>query len=128
MGSETVSLTYKWTANEGKGDELKAIYEAVGEHAKANEPDMLEYQCYEVEGSEDLIIHEVFRNAAAVGVHLQGTAAEFFPQLMAIATPGPFFFRGDLPDELKQALDGMNLGAVFATSPFGFSRSPSAPA
>lgn len=125
MSDQEVSLTYRWTAKPGKGDQLKAIYEAVGEHARANEPGMLEFECYEVDGTEDLLVHEVFEDGAAVGMHLQATASQFFPELSTIADPGPFFFRGNVPDELRRALYGMNLGAVFATSAFGFSKRPS---
>lgn len=122
MSSRPISLTYKWTAKPGNGAELRAIYDEVGAHAERTEPGMLEFASYPIEGSEDLLIHEVFADADAVGAHLQGTAAEFFPRLMAVATPGPFFFRGELPDPLKQALRGMDLGAVFASEPSGFSR------
>lgn len=34
-----------------------------------------------------------------------------FPDLLAIATPGPFFFMGDVPDEMKQATEQMQLDA-----------------
>jgi hypothetical protein len=35
-----------------------------------------------------------------------GTAAQHFPQLLEIAVPGPFFFCGDVPEQLKQAAIG----------------------
>ncbi len=44
------------------------------------------------------------------------------PQLVAIAAPGPFFFFGDVPDELKQATEQMQLGAEFGTHAIGFDR------
>jgi quinol monooxygenase YgiN len=125
MKSQEIALTYKWTAKPGKMEELKAIYESVAQETKANEPGVPWMNCYEVQGSEALIIQEVFQDGAALGVHLAGTAAQFFPKLLEIADPGPFFFCGNVPDELVQVASGMNMGAIFATRVFGFSRSPS---
>ena len=70
-------------------------------------------------------MHDLFKDAAALATHLGGTAAHHFPELLEIAVPGPFLFCGDVPDELKQAADAMNMGAIFGTHAFGFSRSPS---
>ena len=69
------------------------------------------------------IVHDLFKDGAALGLHLGGTAANHFPQLSQIATPGPFFFCGDVPAELRQAAEGMNMGAEFSTHAFGFDRS-----
>jgi len=118
-----ISVTYKWTAKPGKMDELKTIYESVARETEANEPGVPWMNCYEVQGSDALIIQEVFQDGAALGAHLAETAAKFFPRLLAIADPGPFFFCGNVPDEVVQAASGMNLGALFATRAFGFSRS-----
>jgi hypothetical protein len=38
-----------------------------------------------------------------MGFHLGTTAAAHFPRLLVIATPGPFFFMGGVPVEMKQA-------------------------
>ena len=59
---------------------------------------------------------------AAVGFHLGTTAAQHFPSLLAIAVPGPFLFFGDVPDEIKQATQQMQLGASFAEHVAGFDR------
>jgi quinol monooxygenase YgiN len=125
MTSQEIAVTAKWTAKPGKADELNAIWEAVAQEVKANEPGVHRLDCYNVQGTEAVIIHEVFQDGAALGGHLGGTAAQFFPKLLAIADPGPYFFCGSVPDELVQAASGMNMGAVFATRAFGFSRSPS---
>ena len=45
-----------------------------------------------------------------------------FPQLLAIADSGPFMFFGDVPAELQQATEQMQLGAEFSTHAFGFDR------
>ncbi len=81
--------------------------------------------CYEVQGSDALIIQEAFQDGAALAGHLGGTAAQHFPKLSEIADFGPFFLCGNVPDDLVQAVAGMNMGAVVATRAFGFSRSPS---
>jgi quinol monooxygenase YgiN len=122
MTSEEITVTYKWTAKPGKGAQLKAIYKEVVEEAKASEPGALRFEVYEVQDSEDLIIVDIFRDAAALGQHLGETAAKHFPKLVEIAIPGPFFFCGNVPDELKQAANNMNMGAIFATRAFGFLR------
>jgi hypothetical protein len=39
-----------------------------------------------------------------------------------VATPGPFFFLGDVHDEMKAATEQMQLGASFAAHAAGFER------
>jgi hypothetical protein len=41
---------------------------------------------------------------------------------LAIATPGPFFFFGDVPDDMRQHVEQMGLGGQFATHVAGFDR------
>jgi hypothetical protein len=105
MTSTHITVVYKWTANPGKLGELKSIYEQVTEAMKQNEP-----------------VRDEFKDAAALGLHLSSTAAGHFPQLLAIAVPGPFLFFGDVPEELQQATEQMQLGAEFSTHAFGFDR------
>lgn len=124
MDNQAITLTYKWTAKEGKLDELKAIYKTVGEEMKANEPDVPKMNCYYADEENAIFISEVFNDANALGFHLSGTAAKHFPDLLEIAVPGPFIFLGNVPDQLKQAAYGMNMGAIFATHAYGFERSP----
>ena len=123
--TKEITVAYKWTAKPGKGADLKAMYKEVVEEAEASEPGALRFDVYEVQDSEDLIIIDVFRDGTALGQHLGGTAAKYFPKLVELAVPGPFFFCGNVPDELKQAANGMNMGAIFATHTFGFTRTPS---
>ena len=122
MNDTHITVVYKWTARPGKLDELKSIYEQVTEAMKQNEPDAEAVHCYVSEEDNALYVRDEFKDAAALGFHLSTTAAGHFPQLLAIAVPGPFFFHGDVPDELKQATEQMRLGAEFATHAFGFDR------
>ena len=122
MRSTHITVVYKWTAKPGKLDELKSIYEQLTEAMKQNEPDAEAVHCYVSEKDNALYVRDEFRDAAALGLHLSTTAAGHFPQLLAIAVPGPFFFHGDVPEELKQATEQMQLGAEFATHVFGFDR------
>ena len=122
MSSQEITVVYRWTANEGKLEELKAIYEDVLQQMQDTEPDTIMMQCYVDEEANAIIVHDVFKDGAALGAHLGGTAAQHFPKLAAIAVPGPFFFCGDVPPELKQAAEAMNMGAQFGTHAFGFSR------
>ena len=120
--NQGITVVYKWTAKPGKLDELKSIYEAVTEAMKQNEPDAQAVHCYISEKDNALYVRDEFRDAAALGLHLSTTAPSHFPQLLAIAVPGPFFFFGDVPEELKQATESMRLGAEFSTHAFGFDR------
>ena len=42
--------------------------------------------------------------------------------LLAIATPGPFFFMGDVPEEMQRATEQMQLGGEFVAHLAGFDR------
>ena len=122
MTSNHITVAYKWTAKPGKLDELRSIYDEVTQAMKQNEPDALAVHCYISETDNALYVRDEFKDAAALGFHLSTTAAGHFPQLLAIAVPGPFFFHGDVPEELKQATEQMRLGAEFSTHVFGFDR------
>ncbi|MEM7415848.1 MAG: antibiotic biosynthesis monooxygenase [Gemmatimonadota bacterium] len=122
MSQNEITVVYRWTANPGKMDELKAIYEEVLAQMEANEPGTLRMETYVAEDANQIVVHDVFADGDALGYHLGVTAAAHFPKLMEIATPGPFFFCGDVPAELRQAAEGMNMGAVFGTHAFGFVR------
>ncbi|MDH3299268.1 MAG: antibiotic biosynthesis monooxygenase [Acidimicrobiia bacterium] len=120
--TDPVNVVYRWTAHPGKLDELAAIYRDVTDAMQQNEPGAEAVQVYVSEADNALYVLDQFADANAVGFHLQTTAAAHFPQLLAVATPGPFFFLGDVPDELKQATEQMQLGAQFSIHAAGFDR------
>jgi len=122
MTKTQITVVYKWTANPGKLDELRSIYGQVLEAMRQNEPDAQAVHCYVSEKDNALYVRDEFNDAVALGLHLSSTAPSHFPQLLAIAVPGPFFFFGDVPEELKQATEQMQLGAEFSTHAFGFDR------
>ena len=117
-----IALTYVWTAHEGQAERLIATYQAVGDILEANEPGLLSYEIAVSETGNQIVIHEVFEDGNALAFHLSETAAQFFPQLVEFANPGPFIFRGDVPEELKAAAYGMNMGAIFTGDWNGFER------
>ena len=123
MSDQEITVVYRWTAKPDKLEELKAIYGEVREEMEANEPGTLRMECYFADDSNQVIVHDVFADAAALGMHLGGTAARHFPKLVEIAEPGPFLFCGDVPDDVRTAAEGMNMGAVFGTHAYGFTRS-----
>lgn len=123
MNKQEITVFYKWTAKSGQLDALKAIYQDVYKAMQENEPDSLKMECYFADEENAIIVHDVFKDGAALGFHLGGTAAQHFPELAKIAVPGPFFFCGDVPEELKQAAISMNMGAEFGAHAFGFERS-----
>ena len=122
MTSTHITVVYKWTAKPGMLDELKSIYQQVTAAMQQNEPDAEAVHSYVSEKENALYVRDEFKDAGALGLHLSSTAPSHFPQLLAIAVPGPFFFFGDVPEELKQATEQMQLGAEFATHVFGFDR------
>jgi len=122
MNENHVTVVYKWTANPGKLDELAAIYETVTAAMEQNEPGAEAVHVYVSPEENALYVRDEFADADAVGFHLGTTAGAHFGDLLAIATPGPFFFLGDVPDEMKQATEQMQLGGQFATHAAGFDR------
>jgi quinol monooxygenase YgiN len=122
MDSQHVTVVYKWTAQPGKLDELISIYTDVTKAMEQNEPGAEAVHCYASEQENALYVRDEFKDANAMGYHLQTTAAAHFPSLLSIATPGPFFFFGDVPQELKVATEQMQLGAEFALHTSGFNR------
>lgn len=122
MNNQEISVIYKWTANPGKAEELKAVYRKVEKQMQETEPNALKVDCYFDDGTDTLIVYDLFKDGAALGQHLGTTAAGHFPTLLQIAVPGPFLFCGDVPEELKQAAIGMGLDATFAPHIFGFDR------
>ena len=123
MSDQQITVVYRWTAKPGKLAELKDIYQQVKDEMEANEPGALRMECYFADDAGELIVHDVFADGEALGFHLGVTAARHFPRLAEIAVPGPFFFCGDVPADLRQAAEGMNMGAVFGAHAFGFARS-----
>ena len=122
MKDQEITVFYKWTAKPGKLDELKAIYKEVLKEMKENEPDTLKMECYFADEANAIIVHDLFKDGAALGAHLGGAAAHHFPKLSEIAVPGPFLFCGDVPAELMKAAQAMNMGAEFGIHAFGFER------
>lgn len=122
MSNSQITVVYKWTANPGRIDELEAIYSEVTAAMKQNEPGARAVHCYVSKKDNALYVRDEFDDAGALGFHLSSTAAGHFPQLLAIASPGPFFLFGDVPEELKAATEAMQLGAEFSAHAFGFDR------
>ncbi|MEM9433046.1 MAG: antibiotic biosynthesis monooxygenase [Pseudomonadota bacterium] len=117
-----IALTYVWTAHEGQEERLIATYGAVGGLLETNEPGLISYEIAVSETGNQIVIHEVFEDGDALAFHLSETAARFFPQLVEFATPGPFIFRGDVPEELRAAAYQMDMGAIFTDDWEGFER------
>lgn len=117
-----IGLTYVWTAHPGMEERLVKTYEAVGEVLEANEPGLLHYEIAVSESGNQIVIYEVFEDGDALAFHLTETAAKFFPELVTFANPGPFIFRGDVPEELRQAAYQMEMGAIFTGEWTGFTR------
>ena len=122
MDTNHVTVVYRWTAQPGKLDELTTIYKAVTDAMEQNEPGAETVHVYVSQDDNAIYVRDEFTDADAMGFHLGTTAAAHFPDLLAIATPGPFFFLGDVPSEMKAHVEQMGLGDQFATHTAGFDR------
>ena len=122
MDTNHIPVVSKWSAHPGTLGERTSIYEDVTDAVEANEPGAEAVHIYVSEQDNALYVRDEFTDAAAMGFHLSTTAAAHFPQLLAVATPGPFFFFGDVPPEMKQATEQMQLGGEFGTHVAGFDR------
>ena len=122
MDSNHVTVVYKWTAHPGKLDDLVSIYKAVTDAMEQNEPGAETVHVSASEAENALYVRDEFQDAAAMGFHLGTTARDHFPQLLEVATPGSFFFLGDVPAEMKQAAEQMGLAAEFGSHVAGFDR------
>ena len=117
-----ITVVYKWIAKPDQLDALTDIYTDVTQAMEANEPGATAVQLYVSEAENALYVRDEFADANAVGFHLSQTAAAHFPQLLAVADPGPFYFLGDIPAEMQQAVKQMGLAAEFSSASAGFSR------
>ena len=122
MSNENISVVYKWTAKEGKLSELEDIYKHVLVAMEENEPGATEVVSYVSESENALYVRDEFKDAEALGFHLQSTAAKHFGQLLEIASPGAFYFFGDVPEQLKAATQQMGLQGEFGEVSAEFAR------
>ena len=122
MKNQQITVVYKWTAKPESSQDLLSIYKEVETQMQETEPGALKVACYFDENRGTLLVYDLFKDGAALGQHLGTTAAAHFPTLLKVATPGPFLFCGEVPEELKQAALGMGLDATFAPLAFGFDR------
>ena len=61
MENKEITVVYKWTAKEGKSEELKAIDRDVEKQMKEREPNALKVDCYFEESSNTLIVYDLFQ-------------------------------------------------------------------
>ena len=123
MSNDNIAVVYSWTAHEGKANDLKGIYEQVSKQMEETEPGAKRVSVFYDESKSKLVVYDLFANAEALGFHLGVTAAAHFGDLLQIATPGPFLFCGEVPEDMKQAAVDMGLDATFAPYQYGFARS-----
>ena len=122
MDTNAVTVVYKWTAKPGQLETLKTIYKGVTDAMEANEPGAEAVHVYVSEDEGSIYVRDEFADAAAVGFHLEETAGPHFPSLLEVATPGAFYFFGDVPAEMQAAVKGMGLQAEFSGHVAGFTR------
>lgn len=124
--SDHVTVIYRWTAHEGRLDDLTAIYDDVTAAMERDEPGAEAVHVHVSDADGAIWVRDEFTDAGAMAFHLQTTAAAHFPSLLEVATPGPFVFLGDVPEELQQATRQMGLPSQFAPHRVGFDRADAA--
>lgn len=122
MDTNAVTVVYKWTAKPGQLDTLINIYKGVTDAMNVNEPGALAVHVYVSEAENAIYVRDEFVDANAVGFHLQETAGPHFPSLLEVAEPGAFYFFGNVPSEMQQAILSMGLAAEFSSHVAGFTR------
>jgi len=122
MDTNAITVVYKWTAKPGQLEALTGIYRGVTDAMKANEPGALAVHVYVSEEENALYVRDDFSDANALGFHLSETAGPHFPSLLEVATPGAFYFFGNVPTEMQQAARSMGLTAEFGGHVAGFDR------
>ena len=122
MDNNAITVVYKWTAKPGNLGDLTAIYKKVTDAMKATEPGALAVHVYVSEEEDALYVRDQFADANALGFHLSQTAGPHFPSLLEIATPGTFYFFGNVPAEMQEATRQMGLAAEFGCHVTGFNR------
>ena len=123
MNSNKITVVYKWTAKPNMLDQLKVIYANVAKAMETNEPGALAVEIFASTAENALYVRDEFADAGALAFHLGTTAAPHFPSLLEIATPGTFYFFGDVPEDTQQAVLAMGLAAEFASKVTAFDRS-----
>jgi quinol monooxygenase YgiN len=122
MEGNQITVVYKWTARPEKLGALTDLYKGVTKAMEENEPGATAVHVFVSEDDNAIYVRDEFADANALGFHLNQTAAAHFPDLLAIATPGPFYFFGDVLAEMKAATQQMGLGAEFSGHMAGFDR------
>ena len=122
MDKNAITVVYKWIAKPGQLDALIDIYNGVTAAMQANEPGALAVHVYVSEAEGAIYVRDEFADANAVGFHLQETAGPHFPSLLEVATPGEFYFFGEVPPQMQQAIQSMGLAAEFSGHVAGFNR------
>ena len=122
MTKTPITVVYKWTAKPGQLDTLAGIYIDVTKAMEAHEPGALAVDVYVSTEDNAVYVRDDFADAEALGFHLSQTAAPHFPKLVDVATPGTFYFFGDVPAPLQEATRAMGLAAEFSGHMAGFSR------
>lgn len=89
MDSKHITVVYKWTANEGKLDELTSIYKDVTTAMEQNEPGAETVHVYVSEAENALYVRDEFVDADAVGFHLGTTAGAHSPSCWPLPRPAP---------------------------------------
>ena len=122
MEGNQITVVYKWTARPEKLGALTDLCKGATKAMEENEPGATAVHVFVSEDDNAIYVRDEFADANALGFHLNQTAAAHFPDLLAIATPGPFYFFGDVPAEMKAATQKMGLGAEFSGHMAGFDR------
>ncbi|KAL2000133.1 hypothetical protein VTN02DRAFT_3520 [Thermoascus thermophilus] len=90
MSSQEVNLVATFYPKRGKTDELVALMNDMAKKVHANEPDTLVYYAVQVEGKDEIIFVEKYKNQAAVTAHIQTPYFQEFAGKVSSLTEKPY--------------------------------------
>ncbi|KAL2219140.1 hypothetical protein M432DRAFT_331871 [Thermoascus aurantiacus ATCC 26904] len=90
MSSQEVHLVATFYPKPGKTDELMALITDMTKKVHANEPETLAYYAIRVEGKDEIIFVEKYKNQAAVTAHIQTPYFQEFAEKLPSLTEKPY--------------------------------------
>jgi len=114
-----IMVTAKWTCLPGDAtyiEDLKYWWQRVGTDAYSIEEGLLRFEAYQVIGEDALIIHETFKDSDVLRFHLsKGTAEKYKKDIVQVATPEAYFFRGPVSWTIRTYSKFLHLPATYSS-------------
>lgn len=106
--------------NPGHYEDFKTLMQEMVSATEQNEPNALNYEWWINEEKTSCHIYERYANADALMTHLGNFGSKFAERFMSHVVPTSFIVYGDVTNDVKTALDGLN--PSYMSSFGGFNR------